>query len=256
MKHISFLPLVLFVVVLSACSGGQSRRAVATEGRKAAAAPTQGSVVYNADVATSLVRFVGSKPTGKHTGAFRLSDGEVHFSDGQLSAASFTVDVQSLVIEDIPQDHKDNAKLRGHLLSEDFFDAAKHPTATFSVTGASVYEAGGEASGTAEGNASGTGSGGPAEGTPAYTHNISGNLTMRGVSKNITFPAVVVVDEGNFSLTADLTIDRTDWGIVYGDQRKVKDQVTNKFIYNKVPMSVSLRARVSSGDGTTNSSVQ
>lgn len=247
MKKLIFLCLsTLSMIVLSACSGNQSRRPVDTTEKQEETSPTVQNVMYGIDIQKSQVKFVGRKPTGQHRGVFALSGGDVYFSGTDLTAATFTVDINSLAIEDIPVDDPDNAKLMGHLLSSDFFDAENSASATFTLTGTAVYtpeETGDEASSSQAGE--------QAQESPAYTHTISGNLMLRGVSKNITFPATVSVDEDNFSLVADFTIDRTAWGMVYGDQNKVENKVANKLINNEVSLNIVLFAtRATSAENT------
>ena len=47
------------------------------------------------------------------------------------------------------------------------------------------------------------------------THLVSGNLTLKGVTKNIEFPARITVSGNSAEAIAKFNIDRKDWGIVY-----------------------------------------
>jgi polyisoprenoid-binding protein YceI len=47
------------------------------------------------------------------------------------------------------------------------------------------------------------------------THEIVGNLELKGEAKKITFPATIEVKDGAVSGKAAFSIDRTQWGIVY-----------------------------------------
>ena len=44
---------------------------------------------------------------------------------------------------------------------------------------------------------------------------MSGDLTMRGVTRPVTFPAKIKMTDAGMEAAAKFTINRTDWGIVY-----------------------------------------
>ncbi|MCC6464634.1 MAG: YceI family protein, partial [Planctomycetes bacterium] len=83
-----------------------------------------------------------------------------------------------------------NEKLTGHLKSGDFFDAANHPKAKFVST---EIKAGGEGG----------------------THTLTGNLTMRGITKGISFPANVTLQGGKLTADAAFKVNRKDFGMKY-----------------------------------------
>ena len=74
------------------------------------------------------------------------------------------------------------------------------------------------------------------------THFISGNLTLRGVTKNITFPAAVSLDNGTVKAKANFNINRIDWNLKYQDESSVADKAKDKFIYNTVNVGFELEA--------------
>ena len=87
-----------------------------------------------------------------------------------------------------------NAKLTGHLKSEDFFSVEKHPTSTFTLTKvAPIVKA--------------------KAGQPNYT--VTGNLSIKGITHPVTFPAVVKLSGDNAEATAKFEVDRTKWDIKY-----------------------------------------
>jgi polyisoprenoid-binding protein YceI len=106
-------------------------------------------------------------------------------------------------------DAKSNAKLLGHLKSADFFDVQKHPEAVFELTELKPFE--GAVKDTAD----------PRQdeineykvGNP--THTVSGNMTIKGITKNIAFPARITVNGDNAEAVAKFNIDRKEWNIVY-----------------------------------------
>ena len=76
----------------------------------------------------------------------------------------------------------------------------------------------------------------------APTHWISGNLTMRGTSKNIKFPAAVSMENGVITAKAGFNIDRTEWGLSYGDEADAVDKAKDQFIYNTVSLMLDVKA--------------
>lgn len=131
------------------------------------------------------VGFVGSKVTGKHEGSFGKVRGTIAMVEGKIEAAIVTLDVEvgSVKTED--------TELDDHLKSKDFFDVARFPHARF--TSRSIIAVPGAAG--------------------AYT--ITGNLELHGVTKGVTFPATITLDGKALHATAEFSIKRKDFGIVY-----------------------------------------
>jgi len=92
--------------------------------------------------------------------------------------------------------------LTNHLKSADFFDTGRHPTARFRSKSIAPE---------------------PDKGIDAFT--ISGELTLLGKTKGISFPAKIKVGESGLTLSGTFTLDRTDFGMDRA-QEKVKKGVT------------------------------
>lgn len=131
---------------------------------------------------TSTVGFIGSKVTGSHEGGFKTFSGTVTLPGDDLTKAVVDVTI------DIASAHTDSEKLTEHLLSPDFFDAAQFPQSTF-VTTAIAPEGDG------------------------YT--VTGNFTLHGVTKSISFPATLSLDGDTFTANAEFDINRMDFGVAY-----------------------------------------
>jgi polyisoprenoid-binding protein YceI len=159
-------------------------------GGEAAAAPAG---ALSLDAAQSAVGFFGAKVTGSHNGGFKGFTGSMSMADGK--PATLVVDVDTTTL------WADHPKLQGHLASPDFFDTAQFPTAKFEATG---FEAG-------EGN--------------AWT--VKGNLTMHGVTKEVSFPATIEAGDASVTATTKFQINRHDWGISYAGKPDdlIKDEV-------------------------------
>lgn len=133
----------------------------------------------------SKVLFVGSKVTGSHEGGFNKFNGTFHFDANNVEASRIEVDI------DMDSVWSDSDRLTGHLKSGDFFLVEEHPTAKFVST---AIKAGGE---------------------DGATHTITGDLTLRGVTKSITFPATLAIADEAVTAKAEFALPRKQFGIVY-----------------------------------------
>ena len=135
--------------------------------------------------------------------------------DNALTGGSFTINVASLTNNDLASDADSKGKLEGHLKSPDFFDVAKYPTAKFEITSVAPFVADSTSKDVVLKDA---------------THTISGNLTLKDSTKNISFPARVTVDANTAAATADFNIDRTMWGMNYKGPDNPQDWVISKTV--------------------------
>jgi polyisoprenoid-binding protein YceI len=161
---------------------------------------TAGTKTYTFDQGTSKVSFVGSKVTGKHEGGFKTFSGTIKAPDGAPEKGSVEVNIDATTI------FADNEKLTGHLQSKDFFEVSTFPKATFVST---KIEKGGE---------------------KGATHTVTGNLTMHGVTKGVTFPATIKVEGDAVSCDAEFAINRKEFGLVYPGKQDdlIRDDVVIK----------------------------
>ncbi|RZS98028.1 YceI family protein [Cecembia calidifontis] len=228
-----FLAAVLMVV---ACGPGNNT--VETGDAQEVAAGS--GVTLTVDPSSSKINWTGYKPAGKHWGFIPVTEGEVMVEGDALTGARFVFDITGLKIEDMEESNENYPKLWGHLQSADFFDAANFPQAVFELTGVEPFSAG-----SIEDKDEFVTDFTPAKdselaGNP--THWISGNLTMRGTTKNIKFPARVSVSNGTVTAKAGFNIDRTAWGLSYGDESNAVDKAKDQFIYNTVSVQFDIQA--------------
>jgi polyisoprenoid-binding protein YceI len=222
---IKLLAIAFVVSVAAACaSGGQKTEARDAQDEKSANFETQ----LVADLDQSMVKWEGYKPTGRHFGTVSLSDGELKLSDGNIVGGSFTMDMNSIVVEDLEPGEM-NDKLRGHLLSADFFEVETYPQATFVITEVKAID-GASIDKSAE------------KGDLVPTHAISGNLTMKGITKNITFNAKVNIAGNTVSAeTNQFFVDRAEWNVQYGS-RSFFDDLKDNFINDEMGINIKLVA--------------
>jgi polyisoprenoid-binding protein YceI len=186
MKKLLF-PL-LFAAVLSAPVQAANGPAIHQPATATAAVET-----YKVQPQLSTLGWTGKKVGGQHSGTIELKEGTVQVKGNQLVGGTLVVDMASLKNTDLT-DADYNAKLVGHLKSEDFFGVEKNPTATFVIT--SIKPLKGDAAGN---NAT-----------------ISGNLTIKGKTNPLSFPAKVGVKNGVAAATGTASIDRSKYDVKYG----------------------------------------
>ncbi len=183
-----------------------SSAAPALSAKAAATPPTAAVDNFNIDAAASSVGFVGSKVTGSHAGKFSTFSGTVGLVGGKAEGGKVKVEITVGSVK------SDDEKLDGHLKSPDFFDVAKFPTATFT---SSAVKAGGD---------------------KGASHTITGELDFHGVKKTISFPATITPAGDNVSATAEFSISRKEFGIVYPGMANdlIRDDVVIKLAIKAV----------------------
>ena len=148
-----------------------------------------------------MIGFVGSKVTGKHEGSFSGVTGYVVLGAGdKVEGGKVKVDIDTNTAK------TDQEKLDGHLKSPDFFDTQKFPKATFESTD---IKPGGE---------------------KGATHTVTGTLDLHGVKKSISFPAKIEVKPDEVDASAEFSINRKDFGLVYAGKADdlIRDDVVIK----------------------------
>ena len=194
--------LSLLLLVTAACNDPASDAHKAKTGEAAQVASPQGGAgaKYAITPQNSKIEFIGSKVTGSHNGSFEKFNGEIDYvgNDPTKSHVNITMDVNSLKTDD--------PGLTKHLLTPDFFDAAKFPEAKFVST---EIKAGGE---------------------KGASHTVTGNLTLHGVTKAVTFPATISITSDAATVDANFAINRKDFGINYAGaaDNLIRDDVVLK----------------------------
>ena len=166
------------------------------EAKTEAAAAGKATTSLAINPSNSKIEFVGAKVTASHPGGFTDFAGKVDVGDPiEKSQIEVTIQTASL--------YADKEKLTKHLKSPDFFDVGKFPTATSRST--EIKKDGGG-------------------------HTISGDLTLHGVTKPISFPGTISVSEGRLDADAEFSINRHDYGISYPGMRDdlIRDLVVIK----------------------------
>lgn len=174
-----------------------------------ALAHTEPAAVEKKDVNAekSTVSWKAYKVTGSHYGEVELQSGALVFEDGALTGGEFVVDMTSLIATDLEGDSK--AKLEGHLKSDDFFGVANHPTSKLIFT--------------------------EVKSTGKNSYEVTGDLTIKGITKPVTFDVSVYGSKA----TATLKVDRAQYDVRYGSG-SFFDNLGDKTIYDEFDLVVDL----------------
>lgn len=148
---------------------------------------------YHVNEATSKVGWKGSASDHFHVGHFGLKGSVITNANGVIKNGDFLIPIASIENYDLPAEVK--PELLNHLKSADFFNMVLHPNAEFRIQQAKAY------------------TGGDSTAVAGSNYVITGNFTMLGQTRQISFPAKVTVEGDSLKTVADLSIDRTKWGM-------------------------------------------
>jgi len=143
------------------------------------------------DARSTSVAWKATKVSGGHNGTVGIKSGDIQMDGNKLKSAKIVLDMTNIVCLDI-KDKETNGKLVGHLHSDDFFSTAKNPTVTFDLSKAT--ETRGEA---------------------GANYTITGKLTIKGITQDVTFPSTVTYMNGQMKATGTMKFDRTKYEIKY-----------------------------------------
>ncbi len=168
-----------------------------------AASPPEGAAAFRFTQADSKIGFVGSNSLLKQEGSFGTFDGTVHVPGTDLEKGVVSVSI------DMPSVTTATPQLTKHLQSADFFEVEAHPKATFAST--RIQKAG-----------------------DGYT--VTGNLTLRGVTKTVSFPAKITLAGDTVTADADFKLNRKDFGVSYPGMK-------DNLIRDEVDLKIAIKAK-------------
>ena len=167
---------------------------------------------YNVDKSASTVKWDAKKVTGEHNGTISFANGSISATNGAISAGTLVIDMKSIVNTDLT-DAGYNAKLIGHLTSDDFFGVEKFPTATLVVKKATLIS--------------------------GDDYKISGDLTIKGVTNPFEFTASVKQSGDKINAEGTMTINRAKFGVKYGSSSFFQG-LGDKVIYDDFTLAFSI----------------
>ncbi|QES89965.1 YceI family protein [Rhizosphaericola mali] len=196
----AFLGLSI-IAALSACNSTPKSDEAATSSAQTVTAAK--GTDYSVDTTNSVIGWRATHKGGlaPRFGTLKVASGDFSIENDAITAGSFTVDLNTLYVDptSVTEADKKPEELAGHLKSPDFFDVAKYPTVKFAITKVEPYD-----STKAKSLLAGA------------TNIVSGNMTIKDSTVNVTFPAKIDVANGKADLQAKFTVDRTSWGLKYG----------------------------------------
>jgi polyisoprenoid-binding protein YceI len=139
-------------------------------------APAQ--LAYPIDTKTSVLKWTGHAEVGTYapSGTLSLREGRILIRDGNFAGANLLVDMNSMT--------QSNTDLLHHLKSADFFDVEHYPTCTIKID-------------------------------RIDSKTVFGTITIRAKTTPFQAPVAVTQSNDRFLITGEITLDRTQYGIVY-----------------------------------------
>lgn len=220
MKKLNILVITMFALAVIIAGCGKSDKVAPTGEKKETAAIQEGNKIYRLDMQASTVAWHGKKVTGEHNGTIAFQNGEFGVDADKITAGNFEIDMNTIINLDLT-DEATNKKLVDHLKSDDFFSVEAFPTSKFEITTVAPLNDAAK---------------------PGFNHTITGNITIRDVTKSISFPANVKIEGGVLTANADFDIDRTDFGLKYGSGKFFQD-IGDKMIYDNFNLKINITAK-------------
>lgn len=214
--------LVAFIGITSVSCKNEPKNETKANDAETAVVATEEAQVFMIDTDNSKIEWKGAKPAGEHFGTVMLKEGKFSTKGEELESGNIVLNMNSITVNDLEGD--DKASLEAHLKGtaegkeDHFFNVAEHPEAQFEIT--NVMEKDGKTW-------------------------LSGNLTMKGTTKNVEIPVTYSMKEDGkkFILTSEtFTIDRTNWNVNYGS-KSVFDDLKNKYVNDEIEITFMVEAK-------------
>ena len=155
---------------------------------------------------------VAKSEASSHDGTVKVKSGDMIMKGNQLVGGSFVLDMTSISSTDLTGEYQQ--KLNGHLKNGDFFEVEKFPTASFKITGVKKNS------------------------DKIYSSLVTGNLTVKGKTNSITFPAKISYSKGVVSLVSNkFSFDRQKFDVAY------KSTMQDVFVKDDIDMQVKVTAQ-------------
>jgi polyisoprenoid-binding protein YceI len=212
MKNIALLALASSIIL--ACGGKAPAPAVSSSAAVEPVASSTGRS-FTVNNTESTIRWEGYEGLAllkpEHYGSISLQSGSLTLNGDTLSAGGFIADMNTITVLDIPVEKPGHMKLTNHLKNQDFFDVPSFPTASFDITGSRRLN--------------------------ADSVLVTGNFTIKGIARSVTFPARLKISDAEFEASATVVINRKDWGIVY----RADESLGDKMIRPEIKLDILLK---------------
>ncbi len=177
---------------------------------------------FRVDIEKSVLNWKGKKLVGyAHVGTLKLSKAELVVDGLNIQKSFFEIDMNSLLDDNAMKD-PNNVDLTKHLKGEDFFYVEKYPFSSIKITGAQPIVDN------------------PDAGDRNYI--LTGDLTIRGITHKIGFPATILVKDNLFEMKATIVFDRSKWDVKFGSG-SFFDNLGDNMISDDIEVNVELIAK-------------
>lgn len=168
---------------------------------------------YSLDLEKSSMEWLCKKVGGQHNGKVKIKEGTLIFDGNTLKGGSFVMDMTTISVLDSP----DNKRLIDDILSNNFFDITKFPTSTFTITKVT------------------------SSGTDQV--DITGNLTVKGITKPVTFSSSLK-KQGSVAVAVanGVKVDRTKFDITFRS-KTFFSEIGNRAVDDEFELSITLLAK-------------
>ena len=170
---------------------------------------------YVVDKSASKIRWDAKKVTGKHNGTIAIANGSFSATTASITGGNLAIDMKTIVDLDLA-DAGYNAKLTGHLKSDDFFAVDKYPESRLIVK--KVIPVSGD------------------------DYKFLADLTIKGISNPIEFNARVTKSGDKLNTEGIMTINRAKYGVKYGSS-SFFENLGDKVIYDDFTLTFNITAQ-------------
>lgn len=155
---------------------------------------------------------VAKSEASSHDGTVKVKSGNMIMKGNELVGGDFVLDMTSINATDLSGEYQ--GKLNGHLKNGDFFEVEKFPTANFKITSVKKNN------------------------DKVYNKLVTGNLTVKGKTSSVSFPAKVSYTKGVVALESDkFSWDRQKYDVAY------KSSMKDVFVKDEIDMMVKVSAK-------------
>ena len=173
---------------------------------------------YHLNIQQSKVLWDARKTMGGHYGYILFSSGGLNYSlSGEPVGGTFTLDMNNMRSSDHAS-AADNQKVDNKLKTPQFFNIAKYPTATMSITQISRIG-------------------------QSTLYKVSGDLTIKGITNAVIFEATIVKKGKLINVSAKTTVNRVKWHINVQESSQTWNALTafqNTMIADEIGISLTL----------------
>lgn len=151
-------------------------------------------------------------------GTIQVESADIIVSDGIIKSGNFLMPLSSLTSTNLPPDLQ--IELIHHLQSPDFFNMLLYPNVSFTFQQVVPY------------------TGGDPDAVTGANFVATGLLSMLGKPLPVSFPARIIVEDGELYVTANVKVDRTKWGMTYAADPNLPDE---DYIMPEIDIALDLK---------------